>query len=301
MQVRSTKGLYIKAWSMLVLGVAVLALFIIVLGGFRFWESLTPYSIYFKSVKDLTPGRPVKYGGLSIGRIQSISVDPTNPGRLHVQIGIKDGFTLYHGTVASISQKGLVGDYYIYLELKERPGTVLKANDVIPAMETVSMQELVAEMGQLFQDLKPKLVNIAQAIEGLVNGLNTTDLNATLARAPQLIGEATQTIITVRNDFSKLTTRIDSLGNRVDKSLDVVDNTIVDLKQDIKKTLANLRRQLDNAGTLVDSLDNSVSFDQEQIETILLNVDKATRDFKFLMQRLRERPWEIIIAPDRTQ
>ncbi|WP_027183796.1 MlaD family protein [Desulfovibrio inopinatus] len=297
MQTQSSKKMYVKAWIMLGLGIAVLSAFIVVLGGLRFWETLTPYSIYFKSVKDLTPGQPVKYGGLSVGRIESIVVDPANPGRLRVDIGIKERFPLYQGTVASISQKGLVGDYYIYLELRGHAGEKLTKDAVIPAEESISMQQLAAEVGQLFEELKPKLVNIAQGIESLVESLNTADLNTTLANAPKLIDEATQTVVSVRQDFSNLVLRANTLGDRVDGSLDIMDNSVVELKNDVKKTLASLRTQLDNAGKLVNSLDESVAFDQEQVETILLNVEKATRDLKFLMQRLRERPWEIIIAP----
>ena len=66
-----------------------------------------------------------KFAGLEIGRVQRIFVDPDDPSRIKVIIGVNHDFALHGGTFAIISQKGLVGDNYIMLDLDPPVGPVL--------------------------------------------------------------------------------------------------------------------------------------------------------------------------------
>lgn len=95
---KSTVRDAVKAVATLAIGLAVLGLFVVLLGGHRFWEKLDAYVITFSSVRDLTPGRPVKFAGLEIGRVQKIAIDPDDPSRVKVVIGVNHDFVLYGGT-----------------------------------------------------------------------------------------------------------------------------------------------------------------------------------------------------------
>jgi len=112
----------VRAWLAIVLGLVVLGLFIVVLGGFRFWEDLALYQARFRNVQDVGPGRPVKYAGLEVGRVLGTRIDPADPAYVLVDLGVEADFPIPAGTVASITQKGLVGDTFILLRLEAAPG-----------------------------------------------------------------------------------------------------------------------------------------------------------------------------------
>ena len=118
-------------------GLLVLAVFMVVLGGNWFWEKYDSFDIRFRSVKDLNTGRPVKYAGLDVGRVEAIVLDPKDPRFIRVRIGVHRDFPLYKGTVARIAQKGLVGDYYVLLEIRGEPGERLAPLSDIPAVSTM--------------------------------------------------------------------------------------------------------------------------------------------------------------------
>ena len=50
-------------------------------------------------------------------------------------------------------------------------------------------------------------------------------------------------------------------------------------------------------GGLVTDVRQGFNYDQEQVEDILKNLKRTSREVKALMERLRERPWELIRPP----
>ncbi len=163
---RSRKDI-IKAALTVVLGLILLGVFIVALGGRRFWENYDYYAIVFDSVKDLSAGRPVKYAGLDIGRVEDISIDPKSPGQVLVRIAVKQGFPLFNGTFALISQKGLVGDNYVFLQLQGQAGQQLKPGSHIPSKQVMSLNELANQISDLVNELRPKLLSVADGLNDL--------------------------------------------------------------------------------------------------------------------------------------
>lgn len=105
----------------------------------------------------MNTGRPVKYAGLDVGRVEAIVLDPKDPRYIRVRIGVHRDFPLYQGTVARIAQKGLVGDYYVLLEIRGEPGERLAPLADIPAVATMDVQELAAKAGEMLDDIQPKI------------------------------------------------------------------------------------------------------------------------------------------------
>ena len=131
---KASRADFLKAAGTLLLGLCLLGAFMVVLGGNWFWVKYDFYEIRFISIKDLSRGRVVKYAGLDVGRVESITLDDADPHFILVKIAVKKGFPLYAGTVARIAQKGLVGDYYVLLDQGiGQPGMLAQGQgDVFP-------------------------------------------------------------------------------------------------------------------------------------------------------------------------
>lgn len=278
-------------------GLAVLSAFMIVLGGHWFWEDLTPYSIRFTTVKDLTTGRPVKYGGLDIGRIEEIDLDPEDPRYIRVVIGVDSKFPLYQGTMARIAQKGLVGDFYVFLELKGKPGPRIEPEGVIPAMKTADFQEIANNFGELLQDIKPKIDEIATNFNRLFSKENVEAMRLILKKGPGFIESTQKAVTEAQQDWRKLVEGGLQVTGSMDDTLGGVNQSVRSVEKELQATLAEFRKQALKAGELAESIQDGFEYDQEQIEEILGNVNRSSREMKELIGRLRERPWEAIRPP----
>lgn len=294
---KASKSEYTKAFVTLLLGLCILGAFMVVLGGHWFWVKYDKYDIRFTTIKDLSPGRTVKYAGLDIGRVSTISLDPYDPHYIQVRIDVRKDFPLFEGTVARIGQKGLVGDYYVLLELRGEPGKRLEPGAVLPAVPTMDMQELAAKAGDLLDDIKPKINEIATNISKLFTEENTESLKRALEGTPKLVEDLRRAANDFRRNWDTLTVKGGKAADSLDASLKRIDKAIGSVEAELNKTLANFRNQGDGVGVLIKDVRQGFNYDQEQIEEILKNLNRTSRDVKELMSRLRERPWELIRPP----
>lgn len=294
---KAAKADYIKAYGTLFLGLCVLGVFMVVLGGNWFWVKYDKYNISFTTIKDLSPGRTVKYAGLDIGRVEAIDLDPTDPRRIAVRIGIREGFPLYDGTVARIAQKGLVGDYYVLLELRGKPGPRLQPGATLPSIETMDMQELAAKAGDLLDSIQPKINEIADNIAKLFTEENTESLRKALEGTPLLVADLRRAANDFRENWDKLSSKGGKAADRLDKTLARLDTAVGSIEGELRATLQNFRKQADGVGGLVGDVHQSFNYDQEELETILKNLNRTSREIRDLAGRLRERPWELLRPP----
>lgn len=287
----------IKASVAIAVCLAVLGAFVVVLGGYRFWENLTVYYIRFYNVKDLSAGRPVKYGGLDVGRILGIGVDEQDPRMIKVTVGLTADVAIRQGVVARIAQKGLVGDYYVFLEPRGTLGEPLPGGAVIPSIESVDLTQLAGLAGEILSELRPKLDRIATNLEEIFTSENSERITRVLEKAPNLIDDLSRAASQFRTDFAKLADGGRNAEDKAAKALDALNTAVDQVRGELIKTLVEVRGEVKQASGLTDTLHKAVRQDQAQLENILENLDRLSQDLKYLASRLRERPWEVFSQP----
>lgn len=276
---------------------AVLSVFIVILGGYRFWERFDTYQLRFRSVKDLSTGRPVKYGGLDVGRILAIGVDPADPRYIRVDIGLRAGYPLYEGVVGRIAQKGLVGDYYVFLDPIDEPGARLQPGSTLPTVEAVDMSQLAGMIGETLAELRPRIDRMAESLEVVLSGENAAAVRELLAGAPGLLAEMRRSAVQFRTDWTRLSEDGRSAARNADKAITTMRVSVEALRGDLERTLADMRVELKNVGALTGTMNEALRYDQRQLEDILENVERVSGDLKQLTAKLRERPWEMLRPP----
>jgi phospholipid/cholesterol/gamma-HCH transport system substrate-binding protein len=298
---RAHRSEYVKAVATLAIGLLILAACMVVLGGNWFWVKYDAFSIQFTSVKDLSTGRPVKYAGLDVGRVRTIDIDPDNPRFIRVDIDVRHNFPLYRGVVARIAQKGLVGDYYVLLELQGEPGPRLASGETISAVNIMDMQEVVAKAGELLDDIRPKINEIANNIDKLFSETNTESLRKALEGAPGLVEDLRVAAKDFRANWESLTSKTGRAAETLDASLKRVDKAVGQVEAELTKTLETYRAAGKNASGLVTEVRQGFNYDQEQLEELLSNLNKTSREVKELARHLRERPWEVLRSPSESK
>ena len=91
---------------------AILAITTVAVWG-RMGRSGVSHRLYLKFSGGVQPGTPVRYGGLRVGTIQNVQVDPGDSTRIQVDLIVDRDTPIKTDSVARLSSLGLLSDYYI--------------------------------------------------------------------------------------------------------------------------------------------------------------------------------------------
>jgi phospholipid/cholesterol/gamma-HCH transport system substrate-binding protein len=159
------EGLFI-----LVLGVAA-AFFAVWLGSPGHRDDVV-YRIHFpESVSGLAAGDPVKFRGVDVGTVKSMSIDPDNSRLVLVDVRLRKETPVKTDTRATLAMKGITG--VVFIELN---GGDPAAQSLLAATPSGSIPEIPSEktgLRAMLDDL-PKVVAKFAAIEDQVKKVVTS-------------------------------------------------------------------------------------------------------------------------------
>ena len=184
--------------------------------GFTYWmlrpaenSEIKYYTIYFdESVLGLNIDAPVKYRGISVGKVKELKINPKNSEQVEVTVSILKTTPVKVTTVAKLTAQGITGLTYINLSLGTELGKEIKRHkgEKYPVIRTVP---------SFFANFESSLSNVSSS------------LTSTLGRTEELLGANNQEQVAI------LLQKIASVMSKIDKTLD-------------EKTLAHLQNSAKN-------------------------------------------------------
>jgi len=211
--------------------------------GFSYWmlqpsneEETKRYNIYFKeSVLGLNIDAPVKYRGISVGKVTHLRISPHNTEQVEVGVTILKSTPIKEGTVARLTAQGITGLSYINLTLgaNNAPELIKKEGESCPTIKTVP---------SFFE-------NIEQSVGGL-----SVKLSKTLTGTEHLLQEKNQVKITeILQNTAGVTEKLNKLLN--DETIKHLQNTSAHFDS-FSKHLDSVTLKVDK---LVPNIDSFVS------------------------------------------
>lgn len=221
-------------------GIAVLGgLFFLIF--FGYWllkpsdqSKMQKYAIYFKeSVLGLNLDAPVKYKGLSVGKVTKLSINPQNQEEIEVIVELLATTPIMTSTVAQLTSQGITGLSYINLSLGDDINAkTLKAspNQEYPVIKTIPSLLIKVEntLGDLFINMDRTL----NKIQELLNEKNQKSFSALLQNSSTLTSKINDTLDeeTIKNlrlsikNIESITQKMDTIIPKVEK---LMDNTVI--------------------------------------------------------------------------
>jgi phospholipid/cholesterol/gamma-HCH transport system substrate-binding protein len=211
-------GLFVAAVAALVVG------FAIWLGGRGPGTPQRSYVVAFDhDVTGLVASAPVRYLGVSVGRVTSIAIDPP---RVEVRIEVSDETPVTTGTYAMLAAQGITGVPFVNLASEPGEQTPLPAGATIPSRQT-GLPALLSEAPAVFERANEVLGRAGAVLDDANReqlGAILRDLgsvSATLAAQReaigQLPGEALATLRSVRGAVARVEPGMTSAVARLDE------------------------------------------------------------------------------------
>jgi phospholipid/cholesterol/gamma-HCH transport system substrate-binding protein len=158
----------VKVGVFVVVGLVLTMACVLLIGSTKqLWEPRTEYRTAFRDVSGLKPGAPVRTGGLDIGQVTGVDhgSDPNDP-RIYVKMSItkKEAVRVKSDTMASVVNKGLLGDRMIELSTGSSSSPPLPVGSLIPSEEPADVFAAANKLAAQTQETIAKIEPLAQAL-----------------------------------------------------------------------------------------------------------------------------------------
>lgn len=253
-----------------------IAALILIMGKERqIFAKQSEFHAYFRDVKGLSVGAPVRLGGLSIGRVADVEFDKKSKDfKVHVTLLINDKFLdrVKPDSTVMIDTQGLLGDRYVSLT----PGN--SEESAIPGSQLVSSE--VVEFNQILQRAQAAVENTTQITEQI-----NTSLKGLSPQTFSDLGSAARTIaellsaIKSENGFAHRLIYSESDGKKLMSSITSAGEDIAGIINETRNGKGLL-----HALVYEPSGERTVS----ELSKASQNVSKASEQITYLLSQARE-------------
>ncbi len=140
------------------------------------------YRIHFtESVSGLNMDDPVKFLGVDVGMVKSMTIDPDDPSRVQVDLMLHKNAPIKTDTKASLQFKGITGAYFIELN-----GGSAKAKMLVAETKPGEVPEILAKKSTIstLMEQLPKVLEKFSAIEDQTKKV-VADIGAVTAKVKE--------------------------------------------------------------------------------------------------------------------
>ena len=253
------RSIEIKVGILILVSVAILAAFVLVMGGLNFQKS---YSVFvdFDNPGGLQSGAPVRIAGVKVGKVQEMAfmggnIDPKTGRRtlVRVKISIEQRVkeSVHDDADFYVTTQGVLGEQFLAIE----PGTpgkpTLPENSVVKGIDPPRLDLFLAKAFELLDTTVTGIKNnreligdIAVNAAGLLRGLN-----GTITENRERINRIVQNVESLSAESNALVR--DAKKNYVDnpkiaRTIDNIDRISSDVQRDSGPMLKDAREALAN-------------------------------------------------------
>ena len=302
---------------------------VILMFGFSYWlldsspdSKQKKYTIYFdESVLGLNIGAPVKYRGISVGKVSNLQINSQNSEQIEVSISILKTTPIKVDTLAKLTAQGITGLTYINLSNGSRksPPLEIGKGEKYPVIKT--LPSFFENFESSFGSMSSKLSSTLGKTEELLGDDNQKQMALLLRRTASMMKKMetlldNKTIVHLQHsaknldEFTKkLNTTIPLVNKFVDKSIGWEDNvsnslnSIMHSYKGIRSTMDVIKSAVasgefnikDISDEIVPTINGAFLEIQElmiKFEDALEQYDKSPSDIFYKTQEIKKAPGE---------
>jgi phospholipid/cholesterol/gamma-HCH transport system substrate-binding protein len=155
------------------IGIAILAFFILSIGGFKTWTSRYKANFIFNFVNGVKFGAPVRFAGVDVGEVKEINL-VFNPDEQKTKIGIvcwiKNNVKIPLDSAVWVNTLGLLGEKYIEIIPGKDYGHCLVPGQDLVGVDPLAMHEVVRLADDIAKNLNESIIKIKNK-EGTIGKL----------------------------------------------------------------------------------------------------------------------------------
>ncbi|WP_246032267.1 MlaD family protein [Sulfurimonas crateris] len=314
---------YVVIGILVLIGIAGMAMF-------GFWllkptkeAQMQRYIIYFnESVLGLNLDAPVKYKGLSVGKVVDLGISRHNLEQVEVLVEILKETPIKTSTEAQLTSQGITGLSYINLTINgdvDAKPLALRENEDYPVIKSVP--SILIKLENRFIDISEDLADTLQKTSRLLSDKNQEEITTLLKNSAILISKinsildenTTQNFKESMKNLKNSSEKIDKLIPRVDElvsksgrfeddisaAFDSIKNSYLGIEESMNRFSMAIESGENNikeiSGEIAPAM-NSTLLDMQnlilKIEETISRYERSPADIMFMKEEIKKGPGE---------
>ena len=257
----------------------------------------TRYDIYFdESVLGLNIDAPVKYRGISVGKVSHLRISPTNSERVEVQVTILKSTPIKESTVARLTAQGITGLSYINLSMgnHDAPALICSDDEEYPVIQSVP--SFFEDFEKSLDSVSSKLAKTLTRTEQLLNDDNQKQINLLLKRSASFMDKLERTldektISSLQNSAKSLESFSAKADNMIPK-IDIFVDKSMEWEDSIKTSFGSIMNSYLGIRSAMDEIKRAVSSGEFNVKEIASDIvptmNNTLLDMQDLMIKLQD-------------
>lgn len=282
------------------------------------------FSAYFdESVQGLSKDSPLKYRGVSVGRVDSIQVAP-DATLIEVVLKIETDLKPGEAMVAQLKSVGITGIMFMELDRRETgepnmsPKLTFKPKYPVVYTKPSEIRRMIGSFDEVLNQFKSMdLRGLSERFKALLSRVDTSVADLELARLSMEIRDALTrwnaavgAVEAAGTDLSRLTRHAGKTVGQIETAFVHVDGLVADSRDDVTLALAEIRQTVQTANAFLGQSAALVSQGnhllkqegsrlmdvQDQLAMTLENMALAGQNLNQLIETLSAQPSRLLFA-----
>jgi len=280
---------------------SILAFTLIYLIDVQFSGHTVPYRTYLRYAGGLEPGASVLFGGISVGKVTAVRPAASDPTKIEILIDVKQNTPVNEKSIAKLGLVSVMSGAALSITTGGNDARRLPPGSTISSQEAASLDEIAGKMAVvadnangLITQARGELDGISGDARGLLANLNAVTAKPNQRRIQEVLDNVNGMLATERPKIDRLTDQLNALSQHADDTIQNVNGTVSEVREPVRKDLAELQNTLLQAKQLLADMQVLVKANDYKIDDTIENLRTATENLDQLTESVKQRPWSLV-------
>ena len=280
---------------------SILAFTVIYLVNAEFNGHTVPYHTYLRYAGGLEPGASVLFGGINVGKVTAVRPAASDPTKIEILLDVKQNTPVNEKSIAKLGLVSVMSGAALSITTGGNDARRLPPGSTISSQEAASLDEIAGKMAvvadnanSLITQARGELDGISRDARTLLANLNTVTGKPNQQRIRAVLDNVNEMLATERPKIDRLTDQLNVLSQHADDTIQNVNGTVSDVREPVRKDLAELQNTLLEAKQLLADMRVLVRANDYKIDDTIENLRTATQNLDELTESVKQRPWSLI-------
>jgi phospholipid/cholesterol/gamma-HCH transport system substrate-binding protein len=307
----------VKVGLFVVGALAILSVGTLWVAGSAVWSG--PKALYTVRMTDsggVAAGDRVRYAGVIIGRVESVTLRPEERWPVAIRVAIDPDLVLKEDASARISTSGLLGSSYLEIDPGTAGSPVLPPGGDVYGEETAGLEAalsrvdeiagkavvLLDQTSSILKEVSGKIGPLLARVDALLSEENAENVQLLLASLRRTTEEAGPRL-------NSLLARLDEISGDLEEGVDDlpeltehIDGLVEDLRAALGPEGSRLAGLLDTSRSTLGSAGEALELLAEnrgELDATLADLREVMANLKAFSQQIKERPYSLVrIKPE---
>ena len=259
------------------------------------------YHTYLRYAGGLEPGAAVLFGGINVGKVTAVRPAASDPTKIEILLDVKQNTPVNEKSVAKLGLVSVMSGAALSITTGGNDARRLPPGSTISSQEAASLDEIAGKMAVVADNANGLITQARGELEGisgdahsLLANLNTVTGKPNQQRLRAVLDNVNEMLATERPKIDRLTDQLNALSQHADDTIQNVNGTVSEVREPVRKDLAELQNTLLEAKQLLADMQVLVRANDYKIDDTIENLRTATENLDQLTESVKQRPWSLI-------